>query len=64
MRQKDDVNLQRADGYRNMKDLIKAGTKIHAWDKVYMDYMGKAIVHFPGRNSAARGRNEYSGSTY
>ena len=40
------IELAEAEGYRNMKDLIKAGTKIHAGDKVYMDYMGKAIVLF------------------
>ena len=40
------IELAEAEGYRNMKDLIKAGTKIHARDKVYMDYMGKAIVLF------------------
>lgn len=45
MRQKT-IELAEAEGYRNMKDLIKAGTKIHAGDKVYMDYMGKAIVLF------------------
>ena len=40
------IELAEAEGYRNMKDLIKAGTKIHAGNKVYMDYMGKAIVLF------------------
>lgn len=40
------IELAEAEGYRNMKDLIKAGTKIHAGDKVYMDYMGKAVVLF------------------
>ena len=40
------IELAEAEGYRNMKDLIKARTKIHAGDKVYMDYMGKAIVLF------------------
>ena len=40
------IELAEAEGYKNMKDLIKAGTKIHAGDKVYMDYMGKAIVLF------------------
>lgn len=29
-----------------MKQLIKAGKKIRTGDKVYMDYMGKAIVLF------------------
>ena len=46
MRPKKTIELAEAEGYRNMKDLIKAGTKIHAGDKVYMDYMGKAIVLF------------------
>ena len=40
------IELAEAEGYRNMKDLIKARTKIDAGDKVYMDYMGKAIVLF------------------
>ena len=32
--------------YEDMKQLIKAGKKIRTGDKVYMDYMGKAIVLF------------------
>ena len=31
-------------GYRDMKELVKAGTSLKTGDKVYMDYMGKAII--------------------
>ena len=40
------IELARAQGYEDMKQLIKAGKKIRTGDKVYMDYMGKAIVLF------------------
>ena len=35
------IELARAQGYEDMKQLIKAGKKIRTGDKVYMDYMGK-----------------------
>ena len=57
------IELAEAEGYRNMKDLIKAGTKIHAGIK-YIWIIWEGHCTFPGRNSAGRGRNEYSGSTY
>ena len=41
------IELAEAEGYRNMKDLIKAGTKIHAGDKVYMDYILGAHIDSP-----------------
>ena len=40
------IELAGAQGYEDMKQLIKAGKKIRTGDKVYMDYMGKAIVLF------------------
>lgn len=33
-------------GYKNLKDLIREGAKLRAGDKVYMDYMERAIVLF------------------
>lgn len=40
------IALAEAKGYRSMKELIKTGKKIKAGDKVYMDYMERAIILF------------------
>lgn len=40
------IELARAQGYEDMKQLIKAGKKIRTGDKVYMDYMGKPLYFF------------------
>lgn len=51
------IELARAQGYEDMKQLIKAGKKIRTGDKVYMDYMGKAIVLFHAGTAPVARRN-------
>ena len=40
------ISLAQEAGYRDMKELIRTGERIHAGDKVYMDYMGRAVILF------------------
>ncbi|MCR5823530.1 MAG: aminopeptidase [Lachnospiraceae bacterium] len=40
------VELAKKNGYKDLKDLIKAGTKLKAGDKVYYNNMGKALALF------------------
>lgn len=40
------VALAKEKGYQNMKELIRSGSRIKSGDKVYMEYMERAIVLF------------------
>lgn len=40
------IEMAEAEGYRNLKDLIRDNVKLSAGDKVYMDYNGRAIALF------------------
>ncbi|MCI9024561.1 MAG: aminopeptidase [Dorea sp.] len=40
------ISLAQEAGYRDMKELIRTGERIHTGDKVYMDYMGRAVILF------------------
>lgn len=40
------IEMAEAEGYRNLKDVIKSGEKLSAGDKVYMAYNEKAIALF------------------
>lgn len=52
------VELAEKAGYQNMKDLLKKKEQIQAGDKVYMDYMEKAIILFQaGTAPAEEGMN-------
>ena len=54
------IELARAQGYEDMKQLIKAGKMIRTGDKVYMDWMGKSIVLFQiGEDSLEKGMTKY-----
>lgn len=40
------IEMAEAEGYRNLKDLIRDNVKLSAGDKVYMDYNERAIALF------------------
>lgn len=40
------VNIAEKHGYKNLNDLVEAGTAIKAGDKVYCNFMGKALAMF------------------
>lgn len=40
------VRIAEKHGYKNLNDLVKNGTKLNAGDKVYINYMGKAMAMF------------------
>ena len=40
------IRLAKEAGYRDMKELRKNKESVKAGDKVYMDYMGRAIILF------------------
>lgn len=40
------IELAKEAGYRDMKELIRSGERIKPNDKVYMDYMGRALILF------------------
>lgn len=40
------IRLAKKEGYQDMKELIGTGKQLQPGDKVYLDYMGKALVLF------------------
>lgn len=40
------VKRAEKDGYKNLNDIVKDGTKIKTGDKIYINYMGKAMAMF------------------
>ena len=52
------VNEAEKEGYRNLKDIVKAGKKIKAGDKVYAEWMGKTVALFNiGKEDIEEGLN-------
>ena len=52
------IALAKEAGYRDMKELIRKGQRIHPQEKVYMEYMERAIILFQaGEEPIEQGMN-------
>lgn len=52
------ITLAKEAGYRDMKELIRKGQRIHPQEKVYMEYMERAIILFQaGEEPIEQGMN-------
>lgn len=52
------IRMAKEEGYRDLKELIQSGTKLNPGDKVYLDYMERAIVLFQiGNRPVEEGMN-------
>ena len=58
------IKMAEEAGYRDVKEVLAAGKPLVCGDKVYANYMGKALALLRIGRKADLRRHEYSGCTY